>query len=176
MNFNAEQQRLYSLLNEQARCFVRVCDGSHALWVSDFPRRCAETADTVEMLRQNGFAVQEDGQLWLIDRTEEGWQKMLHELPKTLPQMPNEQCLHEVYALCRLLLVHPSERQAEHMPALRTAVKLTAGQKAPVSKDIRKLYEEAAVQLRQGKTVAYDAGRILAAWLRTLEDGKEKQQ
>lgn len=176
MNFKAEQQRLYSLLNERVRCFVRVCDGGNALWVSDFPRRCAETAGTAELLKRNGFSVLTDGQLWLIDWTEEYWQELLDGIPESLPRLPDEQERHEAYALCRLLLVHPAQRQTEHMPALRTAVKLSAGQTAHAGKAIRDLYEEAAVQLRQGKTVAHDAGRILAVWLRTLEDGKEKQQ
>lgn len=176
MNFKADQQRLYGLLNEQTRCFVRVCDGRNALWVSDFPRRCAETAAAEEKLKQAGFSVQKDGGLWYIDWTEESWQQTLDSMPDGEPLFPQAQKLHAVYALCRLLLAHPSQRQEEHMPALRAAVKLAAGQTVSIAKTVRELHEEAAVQLRRGRTVAYHAGRILAAWLQTLENGKEKLQ
>ena len=176
MNFKAEQQRLFDLLNGHARCFVRVCDGGSALWVSDFPRRCADAAAVTDTLKQDGFQVQTDGQLWYIDRTEERWRELLSDMPHSVPQLPKDEKMHAVYALCRLLLAHPSQLQEEHMPVLRAAVKMAAGQTAQMTKTVRELHEEAAVRLRQGKTVAYDAGRILAAWLWTLEEGKEKLQ
>ena len=177
MNFNAEQQRLHSLLNEQARCVVRVCDGSHALWVSDLPRRINVYDETSNQLRQAGYDVKLDQTacLWLIDWTWKRWQKLLAGLPENCPSMPDEEALHEGYALCRLWLMHPSALKEEHLPMLRKIVKLTAQPKDRVIRAIRALHEETAVLLRTNESIPYAAGRVLSAWLVEQMNGKEMQ-
>ena len=167
MLLKTEQQKLYTLMPPDARCFVRVCDDDTALWVSDLPRRMPGCGVLKETLFQAGFAVQTDEQamLWYVDWTAERWQEILAKLPQECPPLPQQEAQHELYALCRLWLLHPAPLAPEHMPALRRAVKLRADFPGKGQRDVRALHQEAARQLREGKTVAYAAGRVLAAWL-----------
>ena len=73
MNLKSEQRRLYALLPQNARCFVRVCDDDSALWVSDLPRKREDCAEMLAKLQTEGFAVRldEKARLWYIDWTKE---------------------------------------------------------------------------------------------------------
>ena len=175
MILKSEQQRLYALLPEGSRCFVRVYDQESALWVSDLPRRIADCAETQKRLNEEGFSVRldEKSRLWYIDWTEEHWQALLAGLPRELPALPADEAYHEAYALCRLCLLHPSEWEVGHLSVLRKTLKLIESQPGQRQKAVRSLQEETAVRLREGKTIAHAAGRILAAWLNALETGKE---
>ena len=175
MNLKSEQQRLYSLMPKETRCFVRMCDQDTALWVSDLPRRRDDCTQTAKMLAAEGFKVwlDEKSRLWYVDWTEERWQELLAELPNNFPLLPSDETYHEVYALCRLWLLHPSAWEDEHLPALRKTLKWTAAQPGQMLRGVRFLHEEAALQLREGKTIAHAAGRILAAWLNEMENEKE---
>lgn len=175
MLLKSEQQRLYALMPQESRCFVRVCDHETALWVSDLPRRMADCSSTGKLLKEEGFLARLDDQsrLWYIDWTAERWQAVLSGLPKELPALPAEEAYHEAYALCRLYLLHPSEWNEEHLPTLRKTLKLSENRPDMILRGVRALREEAAVRLREGKSIAYAAGMILAAWLNELENGKE---
>jgi len=177
MNLKAEQQRLFALMPAEAHCFVRVCDHDAALWVSDLPRRLADCSAVEKQLKQEGFTAFLDAEamLWYLDWTQEYWQKKLDELPQELPSLPVKEERHEIYALCRLYLLHPSALENEHLPALRKATKLTAAQPGQRLRAVRSLHEEAAWRLREGKSIAYAAGLVLAAWLSENENGKETQ-
>ena len=167
MNLNAEQQKLYALMPADVRCFVRVCDRDDALWVSDLPRRLADCSEAEKRLKREGFAVRldADSRLWYVDWSRERWQQMLEGLSNEMPSLPSQEAYHEVYALCRLYLLHPSGLEAEHLPAVRRAIKLTAAQQGQGLRAVRSLHEEAARQLREGKNIAHAAGLVLAAWL-----------
>ncbi len=175
MKLKAEQQRLYALMPQESRCFVRVCDHDTALWVSDLPRRQADCTKTEKRLRQAGFTVRldEESCLWYVDWTEEQWRAVLSGLPGELPALPDDEAYHEIYALCRLYLLHPSGLEAEHLPVLRKTIKITAMQPGKRLGAVRSLHEEAASRLREGKSIACAAGLVLAAWLREIENGKE---
>ena len=91
-------------------------------------------------------------------------------LPDRIPLFPKQEMLHEAYALCRLLLLHPHE-----CPALREArimLKMTAGPEEVLLRTISEIHQRAAQAIRQGKPAGCEAGRILAAWIREKE--KEK--
>lgn len=175
MILKSEQQRLYALMPEGSSCFVRVCDHDAALWVSDLPRRMDDCTETEKRLNQEGFPVRMDekSRLWYIDWTEERWQTVIDGLPKELPALPADEACHEVYALCRMYLLHPSEWNEEHLPTLRRTLKLTESQPGAMQRGIRALHEEAAIRLREKKTIAHAAGRLLAAWLKETANGKE---
>lgn len=175
MILKSEQQRLYALMPEASRCFVRVCDHDDALWVSDLPRRMDDCTETEKRLNAEGFSVRldEKSRLWYVDWTEERWQALLAGWPRELPALPADEAYHEAYALCRLYLLHPSDWEDGHLPAMRKALKLTESRPDPMQRGMRSLYEETAVRLREGKTIAHAAGRILAAWLNAIETGKE---
>lgn len=177
MNLKAEQHRLYGLLPADARCFVRVCDDDSALWVSDLPRRTTDCEGLADMLRAAGFKARLDeaSRLWYVDWTEERWQEMLNGLPTECPLLPAQNCYHEAYALCRLWLLHPAGRTTENLPMIRRVLKLTADTQQKLLRSVRALHGEAAANLRTGKAPAYDAGRILAAWLNEHAYGKENE-
>lgn len=177
MNLKAEQQRLYALMPAEARCFVRLSDHNDALWVSDLPRRTNVHDETADQLRQAGYDVKLDqtARLWLIDWTGDRWQELLAGLPENCPSLPDEEALHEAYALCRLWLMHPSALNEEHLPMLRRIVKLTAQPKDRLIRSIRALHEETAVLLRRKKSLPHAAGRVLSAWLLEQTNGKETQ-
>ena len=170
-----EQRRLYALLPSGARCFVRVCDDDCALWVSDLPRKYEACQSLIPALEEAGFLVMPDEQsrLWYIDRTKKRWLEMLEELPSELPALPEKDEWHEVYALCRLLLLHPARMENDHLPLIRRAFKLKAGN-GSAARSVRSMREKTALSIRCGRTSAYAAGRVLAAWLLEHKDtGKE---
>lgn len=177
MNLKAEQRRLYDLLQQEARCFARVCDDGGALWVSDLPRKKNDCEAMADKLCAAGFAVRLDAQakLWYVDWTWERWQEMLADVPDACPALPEADAWHEAYALCRLWLTHPAPFMQEHLPAVRRVLKLTAEPPREMLHAIRSMHEEAAVQLRAGKSIAHAAGRILAAWLNKHVYGKENE-
>jgi len=175
MNLKAEQQRLYKLMPEETRCFVRMCDDDRALWVSDLPRRHGHDGETADRLQKAGFSVcydEKDG-LWYIDWTSETWQRILAVLPDSLPAFPAESKYHEIYALCRLWLLHPTPFDENQLPILRRIVKLIAQPKSKMVRAARSLYEEASAQIRLGENVCSAAGRVLAIWLSDHMTGKE---
>ena len=167
MNLKAEQQRLYKLLSKENRCFVRICDGDNALWVSDLPRKTADLSSLEPLLCDNGFVcrLDEKARLWYVDWTESQWAKNLACLPRAIPAFPESERYHAAYALCRLWLAHPSPPTQNTMPAVRRVLKLTMQPEEKLFKSIQALHEEAAIQLRADLPVAHAAGWILAKWL-----------
>jgi len=174
MKLKTEQQRLYEILMAEKQCFVRVCEDDGALWVSDLPRK-TDCVDVIEKLRVEGFDGRVADTLLYVDWTEEQWRKFTAALPESSPALPLPQEVHEAYALCRLLIHHPSERTQAHMPMLRRVVKLTQKKTPCLLKAVRSLYEEAAVQIRNHQTVACDAGRVLAKWIQEYVCEREGQ-
>jgi len=177
MNLKTEQQRLYALMPVDVRCFVRVSDKDNALWISDLPRRLADCTEVQNRLKQEGFTAWLDTEtmLWYLDWTREYWQEKIAGLSPELPSLPVKEEYHEAYALCRLYLLHPSELETEHLPAVRKAIKLTAMQPGQRLRAVHLLHEEAANRLREGKSIAHAAGLVLAAWLNESVNRKETQ-
>ncbi len=176
MDLKSEQKKLFALLNTYARCFVRVCDDDRALWVSDLPRKSQETLYRADELLAEGFCAWEDEaqRLLYVDLSLNKWQELIDSLPCKLPALPKDETLHTAYALCRLWMLHPTQRADEHMPMLRTAAKLVC--EAPsktAERKLRTLYEESAVRLRNSQTLPCDAGRLLAAWINNYDSEKE---
>ena len=177
MQLKAEQRRFYQLLPAEARCFVRVCDGDAALWVSDLPRRMSDCDQSLPVLKEAGFLVTADATngLWYIDWTMERWQAYLSSLPEWWPTLPENDQYHEAYALCRFWLLHPAPLSEQNLPMARRVVKLTAQPAAKMLSAVRLLHQKEAEQLRQGQPVAYPSGRILVNWLYEQACGKENQ-
>lgn len=172
MNLTNEQRRLYGLMPEQARCFVRLCRTDDALWVSDLPRRMPQWEETAKRLEAEGFAWQmrpEDA-LLAIDLSREAWARAVQALPVAVPPLPSRDSLHPVYALCRLWLLHPCAWEDEPLPVLRRVAKLTAGPEKAVLRQVPGLHQMAAQSLREGAPCAYHAGRWLARWLLEKEE------
>lgn len=176
MKLKAEQQALYEALSAmQARCFVHICDGDDALWVSDLPRRYQSPLQDVEStLAQKGFTcrLDEKSRLWHIDFSMKRWHETLFEYPSELPPFPVQERYHAAYALCRLWMLHPAPWTEGQLPVIRHVIKLTEQGEAKLLKEIPALHEQAACDLRQGTPMVYAAGCILSGWL--MERREEK--
>jgi len=103
--------------------------------------------------------------LWYVDWTQEHWEKMLAEYPHHMPDFPKQEKYHAAYALCRLWLLHPAQRTEIVLPVIRRLLKLAQEPENILLAAVRPLHDQAAEQLRQGAGCAFDAGRILAAWI-----------
>jgi len=168
MKLKAEQQRLYDMLPKDVRCFVRVCDGDEALWVSDLPRRYAGDLAPVENAwQEKGFSCSLDtaAMLWYVDLTPQRWNEVLMEYPAQLPPFPSQDRYHAAYALCRLWLAHPAIQLGGSLGMVRRVIKLVEKQENAVLRAVSALHEEAACQLRRKEPCAHAAGCILARWL-----------
>ena len=164
MDLPSEQARIYELLGG----FVRVDRSDEALWISDLPRRMENVQDLGKKLLEAGFACRLDGKtrLWYIDWTERRWEEMLAPYPHALPPLPAADRLHPVYALCRLWMLHPSDRTPENLPMVRRVLKLMNEPEEKLLASVAAMHAQAAANLRSGIPSAYDAGRLLAGWLR----------
>ena len=175
MKLKTEQSRLYALFPKETRCFVRVCDDDLALWVSDFPRKTENCAGTAGMLREAGYEVLHDqtARLWYIDWTDAYWLQQLESLPEEIPPFPFDDEYHEAYALCRLYMNHSAGFDHGQLATLRRILKLQLETMPKSKRDIRALYEQAALQLRNGQKLPFAAGKLLAAWLNEQMNGRE---
>lgn len=171
MNLKSEQQRLFALMPQDARCFVKLCDDDRALWVSDLPRRTEDLPD----LTVYGYhcELDEKSRLWYIDWTQERRQALLADLPTELPAFPPNERFHEAYALCRLWMNHPGHWNEDTAPIIRRVLKLTAQKEEKLLSAVPALTGLVAKQLRLGKTNAYPAGQILCEWLKQRKENDE---
>jgi len=174
IDWKTEQQRLHSILAEDARCFVRICRTDDALWISDLPRHAAITEALTDHMAQQGFGcrLDEKSRMWHIDCTQQRWRKLLAPLPAEAV-FPACERYHSAYALCRLWLSHPAELDEQSMPLLRRVAKLSAEPEERMLDAIPVLHETAAMHLRMGIPSAYGAGLLLADW---LNERKEPEQ
>lgn len=155
MDLHTEQEKIHCITGG----FLRIDRSDEALWVSDYPRRYADTQSVEEQLRKLGIVcvLDEKTKLWHLDWIEEKWNELICSLPETPPELPEDEHLHPAYALCRFALLHPGKRTRESLRMLRAVLKET--------KTIRQLHEEAVRTYREGQPIAYEAGRLLAAQL-----------
>lgn len=168
MMLKSEQRRLFALMLENARCFIRLCDDDCALWVSDLPRRTDELPD----LTAHGYlcTLDENCRLWYIDWTEKRRCEMLQTLSGQLPPFPKHEKHHEAYALCRFWLMHSGVWDDRTAPLIRRVLKLTAQSDDQLLRAIPALHGMAAEMWRNGRVSAYPAGQILCDWLKRKEN------
>ena len=170
-DFKVMQLSVFETLQKKgARGFVRVCIQNDALWVSDCPRRTADLSEAEKELSRLGICTRLDAEagLWYLDLTDDAWADMLNELPDEIPPLPENECLHPAYALCRLWLLHPDAEKG--LFEARMIWKLMNGPEEKMLAAIPLLHETAACALREGKAVGYEAGKLLAGWLREKQE------
>lgn len=155
MALHSEQERIHAIIGG----FLRLDRSDDALWVSDYPRRNADTSRMVEQLNAFGVCcrLDEKTRLWHLDWTMEKWEQIITSLPESIPPFPADEKLHAAYAFCRFALLHPGKRTDESMRMLRAVMKGSAA--------FARLHEQAAQALRNGRPIAYEAGRLLALQL-----------
>lgn len=158
-----EQERLWAALNSccPSGCFLRQSVDPSALWVSDFPRRGGDENAAREKLSLFGFRVlptRQDG-LWLLDESMESYRAIEDFLPFCVPALPDEEALLPVYALCRLLWLHPAPLERQPFELNRALWLWTEGRAAP--RELRRVHESCAALLRQGLPLPSLGGRFL---------------
>lgn len=155
MDLQSEQARIYDVLGG----FLRVDRSEDALWISDYPRRTADTAEAVKLLAQMGVqcATDQKNGMWHLDWTREKWSEVLLALPCRLPPFPEDESVQDCYAFCRYALLRPSATTDESLRFVRMILKGTV--------QIRFVHEQCVARERSGHHAAYDAGRLLAATL-----------
>jgi len=120
-------------------CFLRRDQQLRALFVTDYPRRNADTKESaLSALSENGFSVTEDNGLWLVDLSKEAQLHYLSSLPapRIKPELPIE-----ISSLCRSLLSHgvtPNENQPWEA-VKRTLIRLDAKETSLLIPELRAL-------------------------------------
>lgn len=170
------QVQLYQALNSfGVPCLLRVCSSSDALWVCDLPRRLENAEGAKQYLTTLSVrcAEEKDG-LWRLDWTADKYRQLSQALPTIAPPLPKAAELHEAYALCRLLLAHPTPVEAQPLEPVRQVLKLSHQPPAKRQCIIGSLMDDCAVRLRQHQPLSAIAGGLLANWLQALAEGESK--
>lgn len=180
IELRAFQTGLYKALcqNGENRCFLKLCADDGALWVTDLPKRCAAPERVAQALSALPVICNTDEKtgLWRLDFTPEEWQRRLDALPCALPPIPKDEALHAAYALCRLLLAHPSPLCEQPLAMIRAVVKAAQGKRETLLRAVPVWQGEAAILLRRHKPMPSAAGRILAAWLCFQQPSSAKEE
>lgn len=169
IDLRAAQQAVYQMISSiHPRAFVRLCKEDCALWVSDLPRHCSE----MQLIRNADFHswVDTERNLLYLDWSEETWKRQINMLPETLPLFPQNEKLHDAYALCSLLMAHPGQYSQTELPFLRKMLKTIFASPHKMAQCCNEMREETASMLRKGDKTPYSVGRLLASWLKEKED------
>ena len=156
-----------SVLGEGA--FVRLAAQDDALFVSDAPRLLP--ADRL-IVAQNALS-RLGYQSWInsrgllaLDWDEARWRAFTEKCAITKPALlPADQSLENVYALARLLAVHPAPLEKQPKPLLRALLK-RYHQPAGMIEYAPAALSACARQLRTHEPLPYAGAGILFAWLR----------
>lgn len=150
-----------------APCFLRVSLTNDALWVCDLPRRSADPSGAQKALETLGVVCRMDAhaRLWRLDASQERYAAWNAALPKDVPALPEDDRLHEAYALCRLLLLHPSPIECQPMDWNRAALKQSTATALDMERFVAPAHAACAGLLRSNAPLPSMAGGVLAQWL-----------
>lgn len=150
------------------RGFLRLYGQDTHLFVSDMPRRVSqdEFSFVRQALAEHGFtAATTPGGLLLIDLQPARWKAMLESFRPTGPvPFPQDETLHGIYALSRLLSRHPAALKRQPMDMLRAALKRYA-EKDGLAQLAPRLHARCAELLREGKPLPSALTNVLYIWL-----------
>ncbi|MBN1777162.1 MAG: hypothetical protein JW811_03485 [Clostridiales bacterium] len=159
-------REIRKILGDQG--FLRLYGQDTFVYISDVPRRTS--ADIIismrQSLRKHGFTTQVDAsQLLLIDLQPSRWKALLNtfQKAKTAP-FPRDETLHPVYALARLLELHPSDCTRQPTDMIRAVFKQYAV-KGGLPKLAPRLHARCAEKLRRGEPLPSVLAKVLYVWL-----------
>jgi hypothetical protein len=148
--------------------FLRLYGQDTFLFVSDLPRRVSPDALAAagKSLRECGFIAQVDlHKLLLIDMQPARWKALLESFQAAeATPFPQDETLHRVYALARLLMRHPSDFARQPMDMIRAAMKQYASEEG-LPKFAPQLHARCAEKLRRGDALPSALAKVLFAWL-----------
>ncbi|MFH1512255.1 MAG: hypothetical protein ABIG45_02755 [Bacillota bacterium] len=159
-------QELRRILGKQG--FLRLYGQDQTLYVSDAPRRVPkETLERIQhTMREHGFAAETDSaNLLCIDLQPARWKELLYSFPHLggVP-FPDDERLHVVYALARLLSRHPAEFELQPMELIRAALK-QYGRKDGLIALAPQMLARCAEKLRRGEPLPSGLSHVLDTWL-----------
>ncbi len=150
------------------RGFLRLYGHDTYLFVSDIPRRVSQ--DELSLVRHalsaNGFLETLDPSgLLLIDLRPARWKALLERFQSVKPaSFPQDETLHGVYALAKLLSRHPAALELQPMDMLRAALKRYTD-KDGLKILAPELHARCAQLLRQGKALPSALENVFYVWL-----------
>ena len=159
-------QEIREVLGEKG--FLRLYGQDTFLYVSDIPRRASAQAlvSICQSFQERGFVTQVDSKnLLLIDLQPMQWNALLHSFGSAKQTtIPQNETLHGVYALARLLMRHPADLQEQPMEMIRAVFKQYSNEGklqilAPV------LHALCAKKLRNGQALPAALAQVLFTWL-----------
>ena len=150
------------------RAFLRLYGPDTFLYVSDAPRRVpAGDLERIRLtMREKGFDTQiNPSGLLLIDLQPSRWERLLRAFPRAgaLP-LPGDDRLAQLYALTRLLRLHPAAFQNQPMEPIRAVMK-QFGRKGGLPALAARLMEQCAQRLRRSEPLPSALADVLAFWL-----------
>lgn len=150
------------------KAFVRLYGQDTFLYISDAPRRMGgeELHRIIKLLHEGGWITRVDSSgLLLIDLAPARWEALLGSFPVALPvAFPQNEALHGVYALARLLQKHPAGFAVQPMEWIRGAMKrLTV--KGGLIAYAPQMQEACAALLRLGQPLPSALENVFNAWL-----------
>ncbi len=159
-------QELRRILGKQG--FLRLCGQDRYLFVSDAPRRVSkETLERIQhTMREHGFSAETDSaNLLCIDLQPARWRELLDSFPRVVGMpFPDDERLHGVYALARLLSRHPAEFELQPMELIRMALK-QYGRKDGLIALAPRMHARCAEKLRRGEPLPSGLSHVFYTWL-----------
>ena len=159
-------EEIRTLLGENG--FLRLYGQDTHLFVSDIPRRVSRDAliGIRQALLQHGFTATADlSDLLLIDMQPERWKTLLSTFTPQQPVVfPRDEALHGVYALLRLLHLHPAGFEHQPLPLLRSVLKRYTDRDELI-RLVPKLHAQCAQRLRQGKPLPSALENVFHVWI-----------
>ena len=156
-------------------CMVKTAAGEDAMFVTDAPRRLTAQAlaDAEATMHAKGFLHSEAGKdLWTVDPDETRWQTLLAGTEsETDCPFPDDDRLHELYSVARLLAAHPSPWFGQPRGPIRAMLKRYDRPQellryAPI------LRERCAILLRGHRALPSSAAGLLFHWLARYQGGE----
>lgn len=148
--------------------FVRLHGQDAFLFVSDLPRRepAGGLAAILKALRERGYMAQlSPADLLCIDLQPERWRALLNTFEDARPvTFPQNETLHGVYALARLLSRHPSAFERQPMDMIRAVFK-RCGARDGLAALAPQLHAGCARRLRCAQPLPSALAKVLYAWL-----------
>lgn len=156
--------------------FVRLAEGNDALLVSDAPRRMVAGAlqEAIDRLQAEHYVAWVTARnLLAIDWDEKRWRAFCErrQTCETLT-IPSDETQHALYALARLLTVHPAPCNEQPLTLLRALVK-AATRKDGLLKIAPAMLATCAVRLRRRETLPSAAAWLAVRALHKPWDGGE---
>ncbi len=147
------------------RPFVRRADDDGYLLCSDAPRRLADPAGALPLFAQAGLILCEKNGLWFFDVPAIKYGQLAAFLPDRAPEWPRDEKYLDVFALCRMLLLHPGPVSRQPLGFVRLTLKAVEAGEHQVLSLGESMPPRLSLLLRKKQPLPALAGGVLSYWL-----------